>query len=454
MRSLLAFGKFLLVKLKNSRNPFIGKFFHFIIQLLKLIRNAALKPQYFYECYVAKWIAKFLYFPFQPFASYFKSKDYRFILNVAPSVGHTTLELDNFFRKLHLNELDKKYKYVLIVKNNYIFREFLSLYKHKFHFAAASTLLYHLLLPLFLREKELAIDSGVSRLKWQLYPPSDKRGVCISGKPFHFQFFPLEGNVQVREAYARRLKCADYFPLSIPVSECASLLQKFDLIGKKLCLVHIKTNVMNATAAPTDPTTYLPALKMMQGLGHTLVFVGRERMPPEFAKLGMVNYSESRHASFKNDILFFQACSVALVGGSGIAFLAQCYNKPFLYLNSWHAGLSPFTESSIFVPCLVKKKGGSYLSFEEQNTLYFKLDAMDEQFPYSDYIAQNASGEEILEAAKELLSLAHAPKPRSLLQEKYMSIDQGKGVLEFSMSRISQYFLTQHEALLDRANSL
>ena len=211
---------------------------------------------------------------------------------------------------------------------------------------------------------------------------------------------------------------------------------------------------MNATAAPTDPETYIPALEWIQNQGYTFVFVGREKMPASFRKFEITNYSESRYASFKNDIFLFQACSLALVGGSGVSFLAQCYNKPFLYLNSWHAGLSPFTKESIFVPALVEKKDGSSLSFFEQNELYFQLHAMDEQFPYDQYVARNASGREILQATQELLSLMQGDKPRSALQERYMSIDNGKGVLEFSLSRISEFFIEQHQPLLDHPHPI
>jgi len=448
MTSLSHLVKFILVKLKNSETPAIGAVFSLIFHSLKKLRNAALKPQHFYECYIAKFASSYFFHLYLPLRTYAKRNRIKFILNVAPSVGHTTLELDNFFRKLHSKELDPETKYVFIVKNHYIFRDFFSLYKHRFHFAKASTLLYNLLLPFFLREKELTVDAGVSRLKWQIYPAATSTGMQIRGHPFHFQLFLLEGNAQVREAYERRMKSDRYFPLALPQSTCEPLLSKLGLRGKKLALVHLKTNVMNGTAAPTDPDTYLPTLEMLRDTGHQLIFVGREKMPISFSRFEMLNYSESRHASFRNDILLFQACSFAMVGGSGIAFLAQCYDKPFLYLNSWHAGLSPFTESSIFVPALVQKKDGAFLTFSEQNDLYFKLQSMDEQFPFDQYRARNANGLEILESAKELFSLLDRPIPRSELQEQYMTIDDGKGVLKFSKSRVSQYFLQEHKLLL------
>jgi len=445
--------KFALVNLKQSDRPIIRRLSDAAFRFLKYSRNLALKPQYFYECYIAKFLSLYFFFLYKPLIAYAKRKKIRFLVNVAPSVGHTTLEIDNFFRRLHLKELDPEHKYVIIVKYNSIFRDFFSLYKNRFHQAQASTLLYNLLLPFFLREKELTVDAGVSRLKWQLFPPGDPTGVTIRGRPFHFQLHLLEGNAQTRFAYERRKLCANYLPLAIDPCKSQPLLEKLKLQGQKLCLVHLKTNIMNATAACTDPKTYLPALEMLFNQGFRIVFVGREKMPEEFARFGTVNYSQSRHATFKHDILLFQACEMAIVGGSGIAFLAQCYGKPFLYLNSWHAGLSPFTEASIFIPALVRNSEGRYLSFWEQNDLYFKLQAMDEQFPLGEYSARNADGEEILESAKELLDLMNNRSPRSFLQERYMSIDQGKGVLEFSLSRISNHFIERHQHLLADAET-
>ncbi|HSX13412.1 MAG TPA: TIGR04372 family glycosyltransferase [Chlamydiales bacterium] len=294
----------------------------------------------------------------------------------------------------------------------------------------------------------MTLDSGISRLKWQFFDPNDKRGVQIKGMPFLFQFSPYEGNAQVHDAYARRLKCERYFPLAVPKEQCVPLLEKLGIAGKKLALIHIKNYVMNSAAALTNPNTYLPSMGMLKDLGYKLVFVGREKMPEQFRQFDILNYAESFFASLKHDVLLFQSCELAMVT-SGISNLAECYDKAFLYINSWHVGLCPFSKWSIFLPALVKKKTGKWLKFSAQNDLYHEVTTMHERFPYDCYIPRNANGDEILHAAEELLSLMKEYKPRSFLQERYMGIDKGRGVLANSLTRVGQYFLEEHQDLLD-----
>ena len=63
---------------------------------------------------------------------------------------------------------------------------------------------------------------------------------------------------------------------------------------KKLALIHVKYHVVNATARPTDPRTYLPAIRWLQEQGYRVVMIGREQMPAEFAALGgVLNYANS-----------------------------------------------------------------------------------------------------------------------------------------------------------------
>lgn len=421
--------------------------FHKTYRLLKACWYALLYPQYVYEAYVAKFMSRYFFFLYAPLIFLCRRKGIRFLVNVAPSVGHTTFELDHFFRKLYLEELEPSNKYVLIVKGNYIFRDFLKLYRKRFDFAIASTFLYHLLLPFLMRDVGLTIDSGVSRLKWQFHAPDESRGVVIRGKPFLFQLLPKFGVSQMQQAYARWKRCPEYFPLALSQSCSEPLLKKTGLLGKKLALIHIKANVMNATAAHTDPASYLPALKHLADLGYKLVFVGREAMPDAFKKFDFFNYSQSYYTSFKNDILLFQACELAIVGGSGIAYLAECLDKPSLYLNSWHSGLAPFSRKSIFLPARVKKKNGPFLSFSAQYDLYLQTTSMDELFPCENYEAVNAAPDEILEGLKELIAL-RASTPLTELQKRYMTIDRGKGMLPYSLTRVGQYFLEQHQDLI------
>lgn len=384
----------------------------------------------FYECYAVKWIAGYLYFLYWPLYWVFDAFDFCFLINTAPGVGHAILELDNFFRMERLNELKKK-RYIFLVKNHDVFKTLVSLYGSRFFFAASSTLIYAFLLPLFIRFPKVTLDIGISRMKWQL---PEKKAPIVYGHPFVFQLTIKEGLKQHRKAYERRLATADYFPLMLPKEKSEQ--------EDKLCLIHIKTDSINASALPTDPETYLPSLKFLQQSGYRFIFAGRERMPAIFEQFGMKNYAASKEASFKNDIALFSKADLAILGGSGIAFLADCYDKPFLYLNSWHLNMAMPSRLSVAVPALLCKENGTFLKFSEQIDLYLENSSVAEVAPSCLYRPRNASGEEILEGLKELL----APKEQSPLQKQFQELHP-QNLYAVSKSRVSRYFLEKHQHL-------
>lgn len=399
----------------------------------------ALSPQYLYESFIAKIMARYFFFIYWPFYKVLEYFDVCFVLNIANGVGHVTAELDNFFRMLELNEIDNKKRYFLILKNSELYRTSVRLYKHRFAFASSNTLLYDILLPLMMRFSSLGVDVGVSRMKWHL----EKGRSLFNGFPYVFQLSVREGIEEHRRAFEKRLKTSDFFPL-LDYESNELIFQNLNLQNKKICLLHIKCGVINATASPIDPKSYLPTLSFLQTQGYQLVFVGREKMPAIFNEFNVINYSESKFATFENDMNLFKKCDFSLIAGSGVSYLADCYNKPYLYLNSWHLTKSMPSQWCISVPSLLEKKNGKPLQFVEQINLYFELNTREEIAPYRDYFARNATEEEILDATKELLELQKNFQKPSSLQQQFQQIHP-EGLLLVSKSRVSQAFLEKHK---------
>jgi putative glycosyltransferase (TIGR04372 family) len=178
-----------------------------------------------------------------------------------------------------------------------------------------------------------------------------------------------------------------------------------------------------------------------------LVFVGREKVPACFRDFSVIPYSESPLAHFEHDIALFQNCEMAIIGGSGISFLADCYNKPYLYINSWHVAQPIYYPFSIVVPTLLQKKTGELASFEEQIALFLTTQPDGRVENLHRYKARNASSDEILAALYELEQLIGNPSPETKLQQTIRQL--GKHLpLEFSASRISEAFLNKHRHLL------
>src|SRR5579872_1842628 len=314
--------------------------FRFLYLFAKYIKILVSTPQSFYEIWVAKFLARRFFFLYWPLGKIFKWLDFRFLINISPGTGHTIPEFDYFFRLIYTGKLDPSKKYIAILRNSYYFRDFLKLYGKNLYFFSTNTLLYDLLLPFFMKDRRICIDMGLARIKWH-FPPDAFDGRWTPNRPYVFQYSVFLGMQMFKNYFALKRKSLDYFPLlNISVSP-ADLLKELEVENDRFCLVQIKEVVMNATAMATDPKTLLPMLDYLRENGYKFVFAGREKMPVEFSRFGMINYSESPLANFKNDILLFKSCHLAIVNGSGVSNFAETLNKPYLFFNFWHIALCP-----------------------------------------------------------------------------------------------------------------
>lgn len=418
--------------------------------ILYVIRGVARRLQFFYEAVVAPFIARYLYWFLWPVYFYLKKRNIVFVVNIAPGAGHIFFELDNYFRMIFLKDIDDRKKYVWVNKKDYFVESCIKLYGHKFSWAVSHTFIYNFFLPITMRYKDLVLDCGCSRLKWQLplgvnFPYFSRQ----TRATFIYQIPKNLGLEQVNRYYQRLKKSVGFYPMKPSAAPSREFLEFLNEDGRKIALIHAKDTVRNATAIPTDPYSYLDAICYLQQLGYRVIFVGREKMPEVFKKYSLLDYASSPITSYENDIHLFHRADVMIMSGSGISVVPDCLDKFFLYLNSWHLAIPAFSGKSIHVPTIVRKKNGHFLTFREQNTLYRSMeDQGAETFPQRLYEPKNASSDEILEALKELLELKNKFVELNPLQIKFRCLDE-KAPLFYANSRCSSYFLNKYSGLLD-----
>jgi putative glycosyltransferase (TIGR04372 family) len=404
--------------------------------------------QHQYEVWAAPGRAvrlAWVYWPLYKLAKVFRI---RFVVNVVPGMGHNTVELDYFLRRLAIGEWPAGTRFALIRQPNDVHHDTVALYGARFWAASKSQWLYNLLLPLTMRYRDITIDCGLSRLKWQLRPDLS-RDEPTNGQTFLYQISKEEVSEAWANYYRVRALTRNLSPLAEGIGVDPDLLSFLGNRTEKLALIHIKLHVANATAAPTNPENYVDALRYLQGQGYRLIFVGREPMPSVFRNLGALNYAESPVATYKHDLQIFSLASIAITAGSGIALIPDCMNIPLVYLDSWHIGMPLFSRNCVMVPALVRsRETGRLLTLAEQIKLYRSLpDRGDETFPNDYWEARNATADEIKAAIDEALTIAHAPSPLTDLQEKARSLES-EGLFKLSEARISHDFLVRHEDLL------
>lgn len=401
--------------------------------------------QHIYEIEVAPRRAIRWGWLYRLIAAILKSAGVRFVVNVFPGMGHNTVELDYFFRRRKTGEWPEHFKFVLARRPNPVHLDTMTLYGHRFWLASMSVPLFNLILPLTMRCRDIDIDCGLSRLKWQI--EGDGWSPAPQGQTFLHQISKEEVGLAWKKYYEIRAVTADFFPLRDGLGVDDELLTFLGGRADNLALVHVKLHVMNATGAPTDPRSYLDAMVHLRAKGYRLVFVGREEMPTCFAELDVINYAQSPIASYKHDLQIFGAAKLAITAGSGIALMPDCMGIPLVYLDSWHIGMPLFSASCISVPALVEDaRTGRPIPFDAQIKLYETLpDHGDEVFP-AGWRARNASSDEIVAAVQELLDLIDAPGPRSDLQDRFCQLRKD-GLLGLTQSRVSEFFLNKHRDL-------
>lgn len=196
--------------------------------------------------------------------------------------------------------------------------------------------------------------------------------------------------------------------LSLPVNKKTSLakdnLYAELAIEKKYVVIQIKDSVVNATFAPNDPTTLLPALKWLISEGYDLVQGGRESTPTCFKKLGVKPYSSMDIASPAHDAILYSGCTMAISSGSGVNNIPSKFGKPQLILNVWNFGYVAEKTNLVWPTRLVRSVSNQIISLREQFDIIKNWDPYKSKDVYSEFYALDANSVDIKNSLIELIT--------------------------------------------------
>lgn len=370
--------------------------------------------------------------------------DIRFVANIAYGVGHTVCEYDYFLRKKKLGDIPQHHSYVLLRRPCHYSQTYLSYFGQELDFWSCNLELYQVLLPLTVYFSEITVNAGLSRLRWQLARAKELPPQEFENDNFLVQTDNLT-SARLWEDYFRvRLRTYDYWPLK-PRPEQVKLKKG----NRPLALLHYKLNNCNAIGAAVPPESYHSCIEYLKSKNYELVLVGREPLPSSWARLGVQNYPESGLASVENDLQLFHLADFSFICGSGIGYVPDVMQKPFLYVHFWHIA-RPFPNHNVVcVPSRVRRQSsGKLLPFREQMLLYSDAPNIGaERFQASEHEIVPPSAEEMLQGMKELLrGEQNGWGELSPLQKAYKDIYFQPGLYEdallhFSQARFAEQFL-------------
>lgn len=377
-------------------------------------------------------------------------EDYRFrpIVNCERSIGHITVEVDNFLRLKHLGLIDANVTYPLIMEQDFPYRGFVDCYPDIFDFTVIDPNCYQAVRELTMFRPDLTLDIGLSN--WKHAPLRDQPYVTLGRGGMLFCKAAWRNTVaDMLGHWTRRRESWNYKPWKRRLKLPDYLADAIGADGRKIACIHIKAWSGNATSAAPAPASYLPALVHLLDRGYRLVFAGREKMPEEFAALDIVDYARGPFASVSNDYRLFRNADFALICGSGIGMIPDVLEIPYVYVNSWHIFFPQPSAYCVDLPALVRKRAtGQLLSFSEQTSLFTRREPFEPwDFPVDRAETRLATEDEILAATQEALALTDPLPGKSRLQQRADEIDE-LGFRKVSLCRYSQYFLEKHEALI------
>lgn len=231
--------------------------------------------------------------------------------------------------------------------------------------------------------------------------------------------------------------------------------------GGKVAAVHIRTAQSSGNAGPSETGGYASALALLKDEGYSIVFIGREPMPQDWKHFGVVNYSQSRLASFENDFKIAKRADLAITGASGVSAFFIVLDKPCLMLNTKLMAIPAMGRRTIYTPALaIDKSTGRVHDFLESLLGCGKY-GIDGYRPEQTYL-QHPTEEEILVGVQEVMALAAAPDtPMTDLQTRYRQLEWHPafidamgglvvdgGYIHYACSRMSEGFLQRHQDLM------
>jgi len=431
----------ILGKISFSKN-----LYHFITYLIF--------PSRLYENLICPNIAFYFFWILWPFYFFAKKKKLSFLINnMTFSPGQATMELDYFFRRLHVGDIASDRKYIVVWPSNWLISDVASdlkkMYHSKFYLFIVNDFLYYLLLPLFSRFPDIVCDCGISLQNCLIIDENGK----IRSKTFPFLQSAKRSFLEYTEVNKHynilQSQTPGFCPMRPDYPMTWKLLDFLAEVMTKYAVIQIRNSRVNGTLVPTDPLTYVETIEFLKKNGFGVVFAGREIMPEIFSDLGVLNYANWEGASFFHDLQLIASSAFVLSSASGFSTMADTMEIPMVYSNNWVPSQSTPGRFTICVPTLLHNYDGRLMRFIEQidysrKTLgsnnYYDLDKVTLK-------PRVATSRELLEATKEALFLGNSFQAPSDLQSQYKSLMTGTPFY-FAGSRISQYFIESHQNLL------
>jgi putative glycosyltransferase (TIGR04372 family) len=390
-----------------------------------------------YSCFLATYV----YWLFKPLAFFLINKKILFSINNLPNaVGHIYPEVDYLLRVKKTQTTIKDKTIFYIYPKNPVLTGFVNAvgYTTEIKFII-SGLLHILIWPLLMRFPELTISTAHGPDKYSL---DDGKRFIKFVYPNH-RSHEYTMRTRHKRYFALRAKTLDYFPLKIVSPLPIKLTQMID--SDKYFVIQIKTESINGTWQPCDPSTYHDAIKEVISLGYKVVFAGREKMPESFKKLGLINYSESKNATAANDFyLVLNSCGV-IASSSGFSYIPDVLDIPLLTINNFEISVAYPGRKTIHVPSLLTKEGIP-MKFKEQIAFHLKGQLTSEVVNDKSIFCEDASAEDVLFAFRELYIIIKTGEvslstKAQLFFRNYFPLD----LTFYALSDISDHFIKKHE---------
>jgi putative glycosyltransferase (TIGR04372 family) len=114
-----------------------------------------------------------------------------------------------------------------------------------------------------------------------------------------------------------------------------------------------------------DPTTYLPAAAEITRRGGWVVRMGDPGMRPMPPLPSVFDYCHSDARADWMDIFIAARCRFMIGTSSGPAYIPPLYGVPCVLTNWWPTAQRPWHASDLFIPKMMRRQDGSYLTLDE-----------------------------------------------------------------------------------------
>lgn len=307
------------------------------------------------------------------------------------STGHTVAELDYYFLLYHKFKLNR-YKVIFLSNQNKMTSEAFKLFRYFFYGKIISNKIDYIIKKFLLDSpNNLGLDFGLSTMK---------HGYKNGNYSLDFVFKKYINYFKLRKKYK-------FNPFDkVPFCKDFKNFLNSQIGQSKYIVIQIKEQKGNSTIIKTDPKTYIKSIKFYQKKNYKVILAGRsEKMPNEFEELGVIDYSKYKKTSFQTDLNLVSGSELVISAASGFACIAQVYNKPNVYSNSWHIVLTPSSKYCVHLPYkFINKKTKLFVKYEE--IINFYLFKCNQLFLGEDiYEVLPNTGQEILDASLEAMSL-------------------------------------------------